>query len=158
MSKIRLNGGFTLIPEGIHVFKITKVTYKENFGKLEIKMQTTDGKSHTERFTLTNGKGVVNDGAMNAFSYFAKKAMNDSSLTEIDHGDLVGRYIRCEVTHDIQPNKNKPGETITFLRLGEKEAADGFDTATASTMPTSVPETTTTASSEAALDLKALLG
>ena len=155
MSKIGLNGGFTLIPEGTHVFKITKVTYKEKYGKLEIKMQTADGKAHTERFTLTDGKGVVNEGAMNAFSYFARKAMNDTTLTEIDHEDLVGHYIRCEVTHDVQPNKNKPGEMITFLRLGEKEAADGFDgvaPAPTATAPTTAPATATIP------DLKALLG
>ena len=34
MAKIGLTEGFVLIPEGWHVFKITKVTYKEEFGKI----------------------------------------------------------------------------------------------------------------------------
>lgn len=31
MAKIGLTEGFTLIPEGTHVFKITEVNYKEDF-------------------------------------------------------------------------------------------------------------------------------
>ena len=38
MAKIGLTEGFTLIPEGTHVFQITDVKYKEDFGKLEIYM------------------------------------------------------------------------------------------------------------------------
>lgn len=33
MAKIGLTEGFTLIPEGTHVFQITDVKYKEDFGK-----------------------------------------------------------------------------------------------------------------------------
>ena len=33
MAKIGLSEGFTLIPEGTHVFKITAVNYKEAFGR-----------------------------------------------------------------------------------------------------------------------------
>ena len=40
MAKIGLSDGFSLIPEGTHVFKITGVSYKEAFGKLEVTMQT----------------------------------------------------------------------------------------------------------------------
>ena len=36
MAKIGLTEGFTLIPEGTHIFQITDVKYKEDFGKLEI--------------------------------------------------------------------------------------------------------------------------
>lgn len=39
MAKIGLTEGFTLIPEGTHVFQITDVKYKEDFGKLEIYMK-----------------------------------------------------------------------------------------------------------------------
>ena len=52
MAKIPLSAGFTLIPEGEHVFKIVDVTYKEQFGKLEIKMETKDKLKHTERYNL----------------------------------------------------------------------------------------------------------
>ena len=33
MAKIGLTEGFTLIPEGTHVFQITDVKYKEDFGR-----------------------------------------------------------------------------------------------------------------------------
>ena len=114
MAKIGLSEGFTLIPEGTHVFKITAVNYKEAFGKLEITMQTQSGAKHIERFSLLKTDGSPNEGALNAFSYFAKTALNDFSLTEIDHEDLVGCFIECDVEHDVQPNKNKPDKTVTF--------------------------------------------
>lgn len=52
MAKIGLSDGFSLIPEGTHIFKITGVSYKEAFGKLEITMQTQSGAKHIERFSL----------------------------------------------------------------------------------------------------------
>lgn len=48
MAKIGLSDGFSLIPEGAHVFKITGVSYKETFGKLETTMQTQSGVKHIE--------------------------------------------------------------------------------------------------------------
>ena len=36
-------GGYSVIPEGTHVLKITKVEYKEEFGKLLITMETRTG-------------------------------------------------------------------------------------------------------------------
>lgn len=118
MAKIGLSEGFTLIPEGTHVFKITAVNYKEAFGKLEITMQTQSGAKHIERFSLLKTDGSPNEGALNAFSYFAKTALNDFSLTEIDHEDLVGCFIECDVEHDVQPNKNKPDKTCHIRSAG----------------------------------------
>ena len=68
-------GGFSVIPEGTHVLKITKVDYNEAFGKITITMETRDAKKHLEKFTLINGAGETNQGALRAFSYFAKVAM-----------------------------------------------------------------------------------
>ena len=77
MAKIGLSEGFTLIPKGTHVFKIVEVKYKEDFGKMEIVMQLASGQKHTERFSLLNADGEPNQGGLNAFSYFAKTALND---------------------------------------------------------------------------------
>ena len=90
MAKIGLTEGFSVIPKGTHVFQITEVNYKEDFGKLEVTMQTATGQKHTERFSLLTKGGEPNNGALAAFSYFAKVALNDFSLKEIDHNDLVG--------------------------------------------------------------------
>lgn len=127
MAKIALSEGFTLIPEGTHIFQITDVVYKEEFGKLEVKMKTAKGQSHTERFNLMKSDGSMNEGAINAFSYFAKTALNDYTLTEIDHQDLVDCFIECTVEHDVLPSNKDPNKTVTFVRLADKSPADGFD-------------------------------
>lgn len=135
MAKIGLTEGFSLIPKGTHVFQITGVKYKEDFGKMEITMQTVTGQKHVERFSLLNKDGEPNQGGLNAFSYFAKVALNDFSLTEIDHEDLVGHFIRCEVDHEEVESNRTPGKMLNFVRLGDKEPADGFDNEAATPSP-----------------------
>ena len=152
MAKIGLTEGFTLIPEGTHVFQITDVKYKEDFGKLEIYMQTQNGSKHIERFSLLKSDGSPNEGAYNAFSYF--------DLTEIDHTDLIGHFIECDVEHDVQENKKKPGQSITFVRLADKRPSEGWGGA-GNTVTTPAAKTTPAASQTAPktpLDLAALLG
>lgn len=127
MARIPLSGGFELIPEGWHDFLITEVIYEEDFGKLTLKLRNQDGKTHNERFSLIGGKGEVNTGAMNAFSYLAKVAMKDFSLEEIDHEELLGKFFKAEVKHNTQPNKNDPEKTITFANLGDKAESEGFN-------------------------------
>lgn len=166
MAKIGLSDGFTLIPEGTYVFKITTVNYKEEFGKMEVTMQTQDGLKHVERFSLLKSDGSPNEGALNAFSYFAKTALNDFTLTEIDHEDLVGCFIECDVEHETQPNKNKPDKTVTFARLTDKRPSDGWDGGEAPA-PTPAPKTApaaaqastkATSGKKPTFDLNSLLG
>ena len=84
------SSGFTLIPEGTHIFKVTGVTYKKLYGKMEVYLETKEGLKHTERYSLMDKNGQDN--------------------------------------HDVQPKQNgKPGETITFIRLGNKAPASGFE-------------------------------
>lgn len=128
MAKIKLSeGSFTPIPEGEHIFKITKSTYDEDFGKLEIEMVTQSGQKHVERFHLINNEGEVNEGALNAFSYFAKTALNNFNLDEIDHADIEGCYIKATVVHNKQPSNKDPNKTVTFVNLKEYLAASGFE-------------------------------
>lgn len=127
MAKIGLSNGFSLIPKGMQVFKIVDVNYKEDFGKMEITLQTAKGQKHVERFSLLDKNGEANQGALNAFSYFAKTAMNDFSLEEIDHEDLVGCYIKCDVDYEEVESNRNPGRMVKFVRLGDKEPADGFE-------------------------------
>lgn len=127
MAKIGLTEGFKLIPEGSHVFRIEKVDYKEEYGKLEVTMVTIDGVRHVERFNLLKANGDVNEGAMNAFSYFAKAALNDFSVQEIDEQDLVGHFLRCTVRHEEVESSKNPGKMVKFVRLDDKEPADGYD-------------------------------
>ena len=105
MAKIGLSDGFSLIPEGTHVFKITGVSYKEAFGKLEVTMQTQSGAKHIERFSLLKADGSANEGALNAFSYFAKTALQDFGLSEIDHEDLVGHFMSATLSMMFSPTR-----------------------------------------------------
>ena len=155
MAKIGLTNGFQLIPEGSHVFQIVKVNYDEEFGKMEVTMQTVDGLQHIERFSLLKKDGEVNDGAMNAFSYFAKTALDDFSVQEIDEQDLVGHFMRCVVEYEELESNKTPGKMLKFVRLADKEPADGFDDID---IPFDDPKPAKAAPKKQAFDLNALLG
>ena len=135
MARIPMTSGFALIPEGTYVFRIYDAKYDEEFGKIEVKLVNAAGMTHTERFFIKDKNDEMNEKALNAFSYFAKVALNDFSLTEIDHEDLVGCFIRCEVDHEEVESNRTPGKMLKFVRLGDKEPADGFDEAPAAPAP-----------------------
>lgn len=119
---------FAPIPEGIHIFRIYDVEYDETFGRVQIHLVNAKGRVHTERFTIMREDGSMIDGACNALSYFAKTALNNHDLTEIDHSELINHYIKAKVEHTVQPNRNDPSKTVTFIKLTDKWSADGFDT------------------------------
>lgn len=120
MAKIPLTEGFSPLPEGTYVFRVDKVDYKEAFGKLVITLVTQSGKKHAERFYLQNKDGGDNDGARSAFSFLAKTALNDFTATEIDPEDLLGYFIKAEISHEDTDGR-------TYARLGQKWPADGFE-------------------------------
>lgn len=127
MAKIKLmEGGFTLLPEGVTTFKIVSVEYKEDFGKMKIELQTKGGQKHYENFSLLTKAGEINEGALKAFSYFAKTALNNYSLDEIDEQDLVGCYITAEVTHEEFESNKEPGKMLKSVRLKDYAVAVGF--------------------------------
>lgn len=128
MAKIKLaEGGFTLIPEGVTTFKITGVEYKEDFGKMKVELQTKSGQKHFENFSLRKNNGEVNEGALKAFSYFAKTALNNYQLDEIDETDIIGCYITATVKHE-EYEYEKDGETKKgkSARLNDYAVAVGF--------------------------------
>ena len=127
MSRIPMRSGFTIIPEGTYVFRIYDVEQDDDFGKVLVKMVNADGLTHTERFSLKNKDDEWNEGALNAFSYFAKTAMNDFSMEDIDPSEMVDHYIEAEVLHTTVPSRNNPDKTVTFVNLGDKSTAEGFD-------------------------------
>lgn len=156
MARIPMTSGFTLIPEGEYVFRIYDVKYDETFGKLEVKLVTAQGMKHTENFSLMDNNGEPNEKALNAFSYFAKTALNNFTLEDIDHTDLIDHYIRAEVVHTKMPSKKDPAKTVTFANLGDKFPADGFDEAPVQTAkPASAPSAAVPAGG---YDLDSLLG
>ena len=148
MARIPMTGGFQIMPEGEQVLKITAAEYDEDFGKAIFTLANAKGQTCREQFSLLNQDGTPNEKSMNAFSFFAKTAMNDFDMEDIDPVELVGHYLRAEVIHRTQPNRNDPTKTVTFINLGNKSPADGFDGA-----PTAAP-----APKASGLDLSALLG
>ncbi len=129
MAKVPMTSGFTLIPEGEYVFRIYDVEQNETFGKIIVKLVNAQGMTQIERFSLKNQNDEWNEGALNAFSYFAKNALNDFTREDVEPRELIDHYIKAEVVHsDPIPNRNDPSKTIVFANLGDKSPADGFDT------------------------------
>ena len=122
MARIPLNGGFSIMDEGTQVLRIYGVDYNEKFGNLTLYLCNAQAQTMRETFRLIRD-GKPNENAMNAFAYFAKTAMNDFDLPDIDPQELVGHYIQCEVVHNPSADGTK-----TYANLGrEKQAASGFD-------------------------------
>lgn len=128
MARIPMTSGFTLIPEGTYVFRIYDVSYDEEFGKIEIKLVNAAGMTQTERFTIKDKNDEPNEKALNAFSYFAKTAMGDYTLEDIDPMELIDHFIEAEVVHTELPSNKDPNKTVTFANLGDKAPAEYFDT------------------------------
>lgn len=126
--RIPMRDKFSVIPEGEYVFRIYEVNHDEKFGKIEVKLINAKGQTMTERFTLMDSHGNYNDRALSAFSYFAKAAMNDFDMEDVEPKDLVNHYIRAEVVHNEKQSNKDPNKTVTFANLGDKYPADGFDT------------------------------
>lgn len=165
--RIPLTSGFTLIPEGVYVFRIYDVVEDEDFGKIEIKLVNAQGATHTERFSIMKQDGEYNEGALNALGYFIKTALNRydlGDLDEVDTKDIINHYIKAEVIHTKSPSRKDPDKTVTFANLGDKSPADGFDTKPVEKALTLGKPATTSASAakksapaSSGLDLDALL-
>lgn len=147
MARIPMTGGFQIMPEGEQVLKITKAEHDVDFGKVTFTLANAKGQTCLERFSLLNQDNTPNEKALSAFSFFAKTAMNDFDLVDVDPIELVGRYIRAEVIHNKVPSTKDPTKMMTFVNLGDKSPADGFDGVTTEAAP-----------KPAGLDLNALLG
>ncbi len=175
MARIPMTSGFMLIPEGTYVFRIYAATYDEEFGKIEIKLVTAKGMTHTERFSIKDSNDQLNEKALNAFSYFAKTAMGDFELEDIDPEELIDHYIEAEVVHTQLPSNKNPNKMVTFANLGDKSPADGFleepvaralalgkeekgKTSSTKAKAAQKPQEAPTTSAHKGLDLDALLG
>ena len=131
MAKVTLSKStFTLIPEGTHIFKVMSVDDEkyEDFGKLGVKLQTAKGETHVENFKLLKDDGEVNEGALKAWSYFARTCLNNFQADEIDTQDIVGCYIKATVKHETytRTKGEKAGEEATTVRLNDYTTASGF--------------------------------
>lgn len=131
MARIPMTGGFQIMPEGEQVLKITKAEYEEDFGKAVFTLENAKGQTCQERFSLLNQDGTPNEKALGAFSFFAKTAMNDFDMEDVDPNELVGHYLKAEIIHNKVPSRTDPAKMLTFVNLGNKSPADGFEGAPA---------------------------
>lgn len=131
MAKMKLSEStFSLIPEGSTIFKVVEVNDSkyEDFGKIAVKLQTAKGETHTENFTLIKANGDLNEGALKAWSYFARVCLNNFQADEIDTQDIVGCYIQATVKHEtyIKTQGENKGQEGKSLRLNDYTTASGF--------------------------------
>ena len=131
MAKMKLSEStFTLIPEGTAIFKVVEVddSKYEDFGKIAVKLQTAKGETHTETFTLVKNSGELNEGALKAWSYFARVCLNNFQADEIDTQDIVGCYIKATVKHETytRTKGDKAGTEGKAVRLNDYTTATGF--------------------------------
>lgn len=113
MSRIALTGGFTIMPEGEQILCITKVEYDESFGRMSVTMQNADGQRHFENFRFLDATGAENQKAIGAFSSLAKAAIGDSNAEEVDTDDLVGCFVKAEISHREYEDKDGKMRTAT---------------------------------------------
>lgn len=131
MAKMQLSERkFKIIAEGTHTFKVMEVddSKYENFGKLGVKLQTAKGETHVENFSLLKGNGEINEGALKAWSYFARTCLNNFQADEIDTQDIVGCYITATVKHEtyIRTKGENVGTEGVSVRLNDYNTATGF--------------------------------
>lgn len=129
MAKIKLSDvGFSMIPEGDYTFKVADATYDDDFGKIEVDLITKGGRKHKERYQLINNQGKLVEGAQKAFSYFAKTALNNFDVEEIEIDDIIGTYVSATVAHVESDTINeKTGQPYVNVRLNDLTSEIGFD-------------------------------
>lgn len=122
-----VDNNYGLVPEGEHIFKITSVDYNEPFGKLNIAMQTAKGGKHTERYRFKRQDGSENTVALGIFSFFARTAMDNFELEDIDPEALVGKYIKGKIEHTKAESTKEPGKKVTFTKFTCESSVSGFE-------------------------------
>ena len=140
MAKMKLSeSAFKIIPEGTTIFKVMEVddSKYEDFGKLAVKMQTAKGETHSENFTILKANGELNEGALKAWSYFARTCLNNYQADEIDTQDIVGCYIQATVKHEkyTRTKGDNAGTEGTAVRLNDYATASGFGSGSAKGEP-----------------------
>lgn len=131
MARMKLSEtGFKIIPEGVTVFKVMEVddSKYDDFGKLTVKLQTAKGETHTENFSFLRANGDLNEGALKAWSYFARTCLNNFQADEIDTQDVVGCYVQATVKHEkyTRSQGERAGQEATAVRLNDYTTATGF--------------------------------
>lgn len=148
MAKMKVGKvGFSLIPEGVHVFKVVGCVDKyEKFDKVSYELQVASGQKITVNFNFVDSKGEVNEIATYYWSKFARACLNlgANEEPEIDFSDLIGCYVEAEVKHNtyIAKSGNHAGEEMTGANILDKSYAPASGFPGSNTAPKSPVEDT----------------
>lgn len=118
-------GGNGFIKQGGEkvLLKITKVEYKPDFGKINITLVNKKGEAITNNFTITKG-GKPNEKALNAFSYFARKALG-RYVDEVEPSDLENTFILADIIMTPGSKEDEDGNVIYFANIKNTYDAEG---------------------------------
>lgn len=126
MAMIPLTDAFEVIPEGEDIFRIYATEYKEAFGALKVYLVNAKGRTVIMNYKFTDNSGQPNDTAYRQFSWFARTALNDRDLTNVDPEKLYDHYVLAEVVHATVADREDPTKTRIFANLKNFKVADGF--------------------------------
>ena len=94
-------GGFNIVPEGTHIFKITGCEWDEDFGKLELTLETANGYKIGKRQNLVRG----------VFWRANRRQRSSPLLRHQDIGIDVASNDRLDLffkrTHTLPPNADR---------------------------------------------------
>ncbi len=124
---VKLNAGYTRIPEGTHKFIVDSVEDKlADFGKLTVTFKTDKGLTNKQTYTLYKDvkKDILNDGAITAFSTMARAVLQDSEMESIEPKDLVGHYVQADVSYEEYDKED--GTKGSSTRLKNWNYCNGF--------------------------------
>jgi hypothetical protein len=128
MAKIKLvesTGGAYINQAGSKVLlRITKSNYDQDFGKVEITLENEKGELVNNNFGLMSQDGSMNEGAIKAFSYFARVAIGDWGRDDIEDEELVGCYVRADIKMVKGSKPNKDGEILEYANLDKVYMTD----------------------------------
>lgn len=128
---VKLNSGYSRIPEGVHTFEVTEVDDSKlaDFGKITITLKCDKG-TNKQTYTLLRN-GASNEAALTAFSTMAKAVLNEDVDT-IDPQDLVGHKVQATVSHEKYEKQDGSEGTATRLSYWtpveeQKSSSNGLD-------------------------------
>lgn len=127
MAKITLaesNGAFINQPGKNVLLRITKAKYDTEYGKVEIVLENENGEIVNNNYNLIDNDGSTNEGALKAFSYFARVAVGDWGRDDIEDEDLVGCFVRCDIEMKTGKKEDKNGNIMEFANIVKSYMTD----------------------------------
>ena len=128
MARIKLTestgGAYINKAEKNALLQITSCEYDPEFGKISMILSNERGETMQNNFRFMNNDGSQNEPALKAFSYFSRVAMGDWTIDGVDDQDLIGKYIRADISLREGKEKSKDGEIIKFANLDKVYQTD----------------------------------